>query len=671
MKKLLHILVIIIVNCQLSIVNCFADAVGTWKLYPSYSTIEKTEPAGGKVYVLSDGNLYSYNVKTTEVREYNLTTDPALTGRSITHIVWVKGAGKLLIVYSDYLIDLLSGNDGVTSIVGLRDASSLKDKTVNEIRVSGKYAYLITGLGIMKVDAKDDYIVGTYKSEEEVPDMPTSSTDVATKDGPYGTVYQDQTNKCWWGSDSDGRLTKYVEQDGSFVPASTGVRPDGAVTSECWRLYKHDGKIFATGGAFAAGMPVERVRAQGVVQYYDGTSWTKLEDPGKMTGYDYLAANCMAFDPKDKNHFWVGASSGLYEYRNYKPVNAYNSKNSALSPVFPVDDTRSNITSMTYDSSGNLWAMNGWCDNFIVRFNSSNESVNFPHSEFSYEQLTTIDIQGVFISPTNGYMFMVNSHSRHPVLYYYNRNNDQLTGITTFINEDGSNIEPVYLYGLAEDNDGNLWITSSSGPFYWAKEDMAKGNATFIQHKVNRNDGSGLADYLLSGVSCRCVRINTAGQKWFGTRDSGVYLISSDNNTQLQHFTTSNSILPSNIVDDILIDEETGKVWFATEKGICSYQSDVTDTYDSLDDDNVYAYPNPVEPNYTGDITIMGLQDGCHLTITTTAGFVVHKGTCVGGSYTWNGCDRSGRRVASGVYNVLVATGEGESGCVTKIAVIR
>ena len=673
MKRLIYILSLsfFILHSSFFINEVRADAVGTWKIYPSYSAIGDVEPTGSKVYVLADGNLYSYNVKTTEIREYNVTTDPALNSRDITHMIWVKAVNKLFIVYSDYLIDILSNRDGISSITGLKDAPSLKDKTVKGIYVNGQYVFLATGMGTLKIDAKDEYIVKTYKIGEEVPDMPSTTGSVPTKDGPYGTVYYDSTNKCWWGADSEGKLAKYIEKEGEFIMVSPGVRPDGPYTSACWRIYKHDGKIFVTAGAFAAGMPLERMLRPGLIQYYDGSTWTKLEDPGKMTGYDYTAANCMAFDSKDKSHFWVGAASGLYEYRNNKPVAAYNSNNSALSPAYNTDKSMSIITSMTYDDSGNLWTMNGWCDNFIVRFNNKNESVNFPHREYSFEKLTTIDIQGTFISPTNGYMFMVNDYSRHPVLYYYNYKNDNLNSVVIFINEDGSNIAPAYLYNVAEDAEGNLWIASHSGPFYWSKSDMAKGNATFIQHKVNRNDGSGLADYLLSGVSTRCVRIDAANRKWFGTNDSGVYLISSDNNTQVAHFTTKNSKLPSDVIYDIFLEEETGVVWFATDAGVCSYQSDVVDTYDDLSTDNVYAYPNPVEPDFTGDITIMGLQEGCSITITTTSGYVVHKGVCNSGSYTWNGCDRSGLRVSSGVYNVMVATGEGESGCVTKIAVIR
>ena len=667
LKRLLILIIAMVATLSVAM----ADAVGTWKIYPSYAKVSSVEPTGSKVYVLADGNLYSYNVKTEEIREYNISTNPALSSREITHIIWVKATNKLLIVYADYMIDILSAKDNIASVVGLKNAPSQKDKTVKQLFVNGQYVFITTGLGVLKVDTKDEYIVATYKLDEEVDGMPATAGSTTSKEGPNGTVYYDSTNKCWWGADADGKLAKYVETDGDLAQASTGVAPDGPASNNCWRLYKHDGKIFVTAGAFGAGMSLEVITRAGLVQYYDGSTWAKLEDPGAMTGYPYVAANCMAFDPKDRNHFYVGAASGLYEYRNYKPVAAYNSQNSALSPIYNVDPSQSLISSMTYDRNNNLWAMNGWCDNFLVRFDSNNESKNFPHSQYTFGNRNAVDIQGAFINSSNGYMFMVNSFYKRPVLYYYDCNTDNLNSITSFMNEDGANIDPVYLYDLDEDEDGNLWVASTSGPFYWAKSDMAKGNATFIQHKVNRNDGSGLADYLLGGVSTRCMSINTANQKWFGTNGDGAYLISDDNNTQLQHFTTENSYLPSNVIYDICVDSETGVIWFATDKGVCSYQSDIVETYGELNGDNVYAYPNPVEPNFTGDITIMGLQDGCSVTITSASGYIVNKGKCIGGSYIWNGCDMSGRHVASGVYNVLVATNDGEDGCVTKIAVIR
>ena len=71
-------------------------------------------------------------------------------------------------------------------------------------------------------------------------------------------------------------------------------------------------------------------------------------------------------------------------------------------------------------------------------------------------------------------------------------------------------------------------------------------------------------------------RLMAGGRKWFGTKGSGVYLISADNMTQLQHFTTTNSHLLSNNIQSISINDATGEVFFATDNGLCSYMSDAT-----------------------------------------------------------------------------------------------
>ena len=87
--------------------------------------------------------------------------------------------------------------------------------------------------------------------------------------------------------------------------------------------------------------------------------------------------------------------------------------------------------------------------------------------------------------------------------------------------------------------------------------------------------------------------------------------------------------------------------------------------------DNVYAYPNPVRPDYTGVITITGLDENADVKITTSNGVLVNSGKAANGQYKWYGLDRNGKRVASGVYMVEVATEEGDKGVVCKIAIIN
>ena len=72
-----------------------------------------------------------------------------------------------------------------------------------------------------------------------------------------------------------------------------------------------------------------------------------------------------------------------------------------------------------------------------------------------------------------------------------------------------------------------------------------------------------------------------------------------------------------------------------------------------------------------GVITITGLDERADVKITTSNGALVNTGKAANGEYKWYGLDRNGKRVASGVYMVEIATEEGSKGVVCKIAIIN
>ena len=189
--------------------------------------------------------------------------------------------------------------------------------------------------------------------------------------------------------------------------------------------------------------------------------------------------------------------------------------------------------------------------------------------------------------------------------------------------------------------------------------------------KVPRNDGTNYADYLLSGVDISCIAIDGSNRKWFGTNGNGIYVISNDCLTQIYHFTTNNSNLLSNNIEAIAINEQTGEVFAGTDKGLCSYMSDASSPNNEMTKDNVWAYPNPVKPDYTGLITITGLSFDTDIKIVTTNGILVNQGRSNGGTYIWNGKDLKGQKVASGIYMVETATSDGSKGTVCKIAIVK
>jgi flagellar hook assembly protein FlgD len=90
-----------------------------------------------------------------------------------------------------------------------------------------------------------------------------------------------------------------------------------------------------------------------------------------------------------------------------------------------------------------------------------------------------------------------------------------------------------------------------------------------------------------------------------------------------------------------------------------------------MTEDNVWAYPNPVNPDYTGPITITGLTFNAEVKIVSANGLLINEGHSNGGTFTWDGCDKKGNRVASGIYMVVTAKSDGSKGVVTKIAIVR
>ena len=140
---------------------------------------------------------------------------------------------------------------------------------------------------------------------------------------------------------------------------------------------------------------------------------------------------------------------------------------------------------------------------------------------------------------------------------------------------------------------------------------------------------------------------------------------------EIHHFTSNNSKLLSNVIGSIAMNQKTGEVFIGTDNGLCSYMSGITGTIDTMNEDEVFAYPNPVTPDYNGLITITGLTDNADVKILSTSGTIIAEGKSNGRFFTWNGRDKNNERVASGVYMVATATSSGEKGVVCKIVIVN
>ena len=240
------------------------------------------------------------------------------------------------------------------------------------------------------------------------------------------------------------------------------------------------------------------------------------------------------------------------------------------------------------------------------------------------------------------------------------------------LDQDSRNFSWQWLFCLVEDKDGMVWVGSDQGVVRFDPvKCVAQSDALVYRPKVPRNDGTNNADYLLEGVQVNCIAVDGMNRKWIGTNSSGLYLVSADGTEIIEQFTTANSILPSDKILSVCCNPNNNKVYVGVEGGLLEYESDSTTPSQSYDD--VYVYPNPVRPEYTGIITIKGLMENSLVKIADVSGNVVAQLQSNGGMATWDGCNSDGSRVKSGVYFVLASENEDETSnaVVAKFLIIR
>ncbi len=230
----------------------------------------------------------------------------------------------------------------------------------------------------------------------------------------------------------------------------------------------------------------------------------------------------------------------------------------------------------------------------------------------------------------------------------------QLLSIT--LGEAANLTDVAYSLGLTGDP-GNPGIT------VYNPEDVLFNNRNYDAQRITV-EWDGYVQYLLQTELISCMAINGYNEKWIGTQQSGIFKLSDDGTEQILHFTTENSPLFSNNIIDIAIDDN-GTVYIGTDKGIISYRDEATNGGDKNSD--VYAFPNPVPPDYAGTIGIKGLVEDAFVKITDIAGNLVYSTQAQGGQAVWNGYNFSGDRAQSGIYLVFVTNDDGTETTVTKI----
>lgn len=651
---------------------CARGEIGTWKNYMAYSEISDVKEGSGYLYVLASGSLYTYNTTDHSITTYDKATQ--LSDCGILLIDWCEAAKTLVIVYDNGNIDLLTYSGTVVNMPDYYNKSMTDDKTVYGLDIEGRYAYMSTGFGVVKLDVADAEITNTYNLGFRVDYCYTEGDYIyaaSSTKGIYRALLTDNLlDPAVW-----SYFAKYVKVvksvDESLVAIAETLNPGGPKYNYFNYMYYLNDRLYTSGGGWDTGTEYMR---PGCIQVLEtGDEWTIYQDDMTLPNdVDYNDALALAVDPADPDHVYAGnLHCGVIEFQDGQYVNNYTITNSPLrSASSSKQYSYVRADGLVFDNNRSLYILNSGSDNAMIERTADGEWVTHNMSSLFYDG-KSLGIMRQSILDSRGLVWFVNDHYISPAVFCYQPTQQSLVCFDNFVNQNGASLSVYGATCLAEDLDNNIWVGTDGGLLLLTADEMADNSLGFYQVIVPRNDGTDYGDYLLEGIDITAIAVDGAGRKWIGTNGYGVYLISEDNMEQEQHFLAADTPLLSDYIESIAIDGSTGEVFFGTASGLCSYISDATTASEDMNKDDVYAYPNPVHPDYTGNINIVGLTLDADVKIVTVNGTLVAEGRSLGGSFAWDGRDLDGKRVASGIYFVQTATSSGGKGTVCKIAIVR
>jgi len=487
----------------------------------------------------------------------------------------------------------------------------------------------------------------------------------------------DETRKQFFIAAAGYGLARINEQNNfaSFAPS-------GPVYNDPFIMRFVGGRLFViTSGTWVGdNLTGASDRIPGAVMIYDGNSWLNIAEqdvPNLGTNRPFVSLLNIVVDPDDHTHFFVGSHrSALHEFKNNTYYAHHNSDNTngaiqVFSPSSPY--YAQTINGLTFDNDGNLWMVQGYVANQIkVRKKDGT------WKSFYIPGFTNKETPQQLLIDNYGLKWVNTPRSGVGILVFDDRGtiddtvDDRSLFMTAFVDQDSHSFTSTsyHCFALDKNDPKKMWIGTHNGAIIVSDTKTAfNENFTIQRIKIPRDDGSGLADYLLENEPVNFILVDDANRKWIATSTSGVYLVSENGTETILHFTTENSPLLSNYVKSIAINPVNGEVFFATDLGIVSYMGSATEGQKSFK--NIYAYPNPVRENYEGVISIIGLMENTNVKITDVAGNLVYETISNGGMATWDGTNITGQRVSTGVYLAVCSDSGGSEGGIVKILIIN
>jgi len=484
-----------------------------------------------------------------------------------------------------------------------------------------------------------------------------------------------ENNQLFLATKQFGILSSLISDDIIFQE----IHPEGPVSNDVFSVTAKNNQLWVVYGGYTPTMaPIQPKLGY---SHYNGESWFSEENDPDNSFPGFVD---VTLDPNNENRAFISSfgstnqintyqTGGLFVIENDEITNFYNNLNSPLEDIYETNPLINSVTvrisSSVFDNQGNLWIANIGLSNELKKFSNGSwteydiSSVK-PNSSFGLSEIITDRNNSIWMG------------TRGDGVIVFNQNGERIRSLTSLPTK--GNLPNLRVISLASDSDNRIWIGTISGLVVFSNASgVFDADVVDAQPVIFEEDG--IAKKLLGDQYVSAIAVDGANNKWFGTSDGGATYTNPNGQTTIANFSKENSPLPSDRITKISVDKEFGKVFFATDKGIVAYNSNVAPFGETLGE--VYAYPNPVR-KFHNTVTIDGrngtnLPKGTNVKILDIAGNLVYETNVIegqelqGGKVIWDKKNLAGNNVASGIYIVLLANEDASETSSTKIAIIN
>ncbi|RZS99116.1 two-component regulator propeller domain-containing protein [Aquimarina brevivitae] len=446
----------------------------------------------------------------------------------------------------------------------------------------------------------------------------------------------------------------------SDTTTSQSLSPSGPLNNDPFVVEAQNDNLWVVYGAYSGSYNPFPLQQRGISRLQQD-QWINIpkEQVLGATSLSYITIN-----PEDPEEVFISSfQDGLLQIQNNEAVQLYNTTNSGFETLVPGDQVV-RLNGAAFKNDGDLWITNARVNNGLKLFDPETaQTVNvnlnavIPDTErdLGFSEIELDRAGNVFLGTyING-------------IVGYRERDGRLIRISG--EAEGANLPSNNVQTLEIDQNNQLWVGTSQGIRVVFNISRAFDDPNPQAQQIIILDNEGVPQELLFDQFITDIEVDGANNKWVATSFSGVFYLSADGQETLQHFTKSNSPLPSNNVLDVTIDDSNGAVYFATENGLLEYKGTATGPTESLNE--VVAFPNPVRPGYTGRVTIRGLTSRANVKITDIEGNLVYEEVSQGGSIQWDTRAFGKHKVASGVYLILITAADATETTVTKLLIVR